>query len=357
MDIIQLVSDTYHLNKNNVQNVLTLLEEGNTVPFIARYRKEVSGNMNEEQIREISELYDYQTNLLKRKEDVKRLIDTVGKLTKELSEQIDNCTKLKEIEDLYRPYQQKRKTRASIAIALGLEPLADYLLQVKDNNDPNLEANKYLKEEVPTIEEALQKAQDIIAERVSNDLNIRNYIRDEIYKNGMIETKIKKGAIDENKTYVNYYDYSEKVYTIMPHRIMAISRGEKEKILSYTITFNTTKVEKVIISQFTKNRTNLSATLVTNAITDGLNRLCYPSLINERQSELFERASKQSIDIFSINLEKLLLQPPVKNQMILGVDPAFRTGCKITVVDENGKVMMVDKIYPTAPKNDYNGSK
>lgn len=343
--IVARIALDLKIRKDQVDNTLKLLEEGSTVPFIARYRKEMTSGLDEEQIRVIQESYTYQVNLEKRKEEVLARIDTLGKLTEEIKEQVNACTKLVQVEDIYRPYKQKKKTRASIAIANGMKPLADALLQTPRN----LDVESFLNDTVTTCEEALKQAQDILAELVSEDREIRNKIYDSMMNYGRLITTKKKDAEDEAKVYRMYYDYSERVNTLASHRIMAIDRGEKEKILTVSISINEEYIENFVKRRFIRYPQNPCAKYVEEAIEDGLKRLAYPSLERLVRSQLSEKAHESSIDVFSMNLEKLLLQPSMKNKRILGFDPAFRTGCKLAVIDESGKMLCVDVIYPHKP--------
>ncbi len=330
--IINHVAKTLKIKENQILNTLKLLEEGNTVAFIARYRKEATLGLDEEQIRVISEQYEYQVNLLKRKDDIKRLIEAQGKLTAELISEIDACTKLVELEDIYRPYQQKRKTRASNAINAGLKPLADEILQFEESFVFN-KAQQFICDEYPDENSVLQGVKDIIAEMVSDDKNYRYLTRKEIYQFGKIHSKIKKEELDENQTYKLYYDHSEFIKNIAAHRVMAMNRGENEKILTISFVYTTEVIENLIFSKMIKNRNSNVVELVKEAILDGLDRLMYPSIEREIRNELSEKAHEKSIDIFSLNLEKLLLQAPIKDKWILGLDPAYRTGCKLAVVN------------------------
>lgn len=345
------IANELKINKEQVESTLKLLEEGNTVPFIARYRKEVTKGLDEEQILFIQQQYEYQVNLQKRKEDVIRLIETQGKLTKELKKEILECDKLSKVDDIYRPFQQKRKTRASDAIAKGLEPLSKYLLTLKGKANIEEEAKKYLNENVETVKDALQGAKDIIAELVSDNAKLRWRVKESIYRFGFIVTKKKKNAVDDNLTYKMYYDKSEKVAYIANHRVMAIDRAEKEKVITVSFTYDVEYLENYAIRGFAKNSESSSYDLVVEAIKDGLSRLLFPSVEREIRNDLSEKAQKQSIDIFSLNLEKLLLQPPVKSSCVLGFDPAFRTGCKLAVVDSTGALKKIDVIFPHAPVN------
>ena len=353
-DIIKEISSDLNVKIGQVESTLKLLSEGNTIPFIARYRKEMTGNLDEEQIRKISDVYEYQVNLLKRKEDVIRLIDEKGLLTDELKNNIMSCTKLVEIEDLYRPYKEKKKTKATEAIKNGLEPLAKIIMSFPKNISG---IEKFFNENIKTKEDALTGAKYIIAEWISDNASYRKYIRNYMYNTGNIVSKLKKNKEDENKVYEMYYDYTELVKTIKPHRVLALNRGEKEGILNVKIDFNEDKVIEYLENKLIKNKDSESYSLVVDSIKDSLDRLILPSVEREIRSELTEVASEKSIEVFMDNLEHLLLTPPMKDKMVLGLDPAFRTGCKLAVIDYTGKFIKKDVIYPHEPKNEYEKSK
>lgn len=356
-EIIQEISKQLNITIKQVQAVLKLLEEGNTIPFIARYRKEATGALDEEVIRTINEVYEYQVNLLKRKEDVIRLIDEKGMLTDELKQTILACQKLVEVEDLYRPYKEKKKTKATEAIALGLEPLANEIMKFPKDQDLDTMASKYVNDKVPTIEKAIEGAKYIIAERISDDATYRKEIRKFVYQNGALVSKKKKNAVDENKTYEMYYDYQESVRSIKPHRILAMNRGEKEDVLSVSIDVNQEDIIAYLNRKVIKNENSKVAEAVQEAIKDSLKRLIYPSIEREIRSDLKEVGEDAAIDNFSKNLEKLLLTPPMKEKMVLGYDPAYRTGCKLAVLDRTGKPLEIAVIYPTPPHNKIEESK
>lgn len=347
--IIAPIASRLHIQEEQIIKTLQLLKEGNTVPFIARYRKEVTKGLDEEQIRTINEEYQYQVNLEKRKEDVLRLIEQQGKLNEELQKKVMACEKLSQVEDIYRPYQQKRKTRATDAIAKGLKPLAVWLLKQEINGNPKQEAKQYITQDVPSVEVALQGAKDIIAEMVSDDAAIRERVRNSMQRYGKIVTKEKKKHSDDKKIYRMYYDYSERISTLASHRIMAIDRGEKEKVVSVSIDFDKEYMGNWAVQRFTRKRQGAASDLVKEAVEDGLKRLVYPSVEREIRSVLSEKAQEQSIGVFSMNLERLLLQPPLKDKTVLGFDPAFRTGCKLAVIDKNGKLLTISIVYPTPP--------
>ena len=344
-DLYKQIAKQLNITTNQINAVLKLLEEGSTVPFIARYRKEVTGALDEEQIREISKTYEYGVNLQQRKDDVIRLIDEKGMLTPELKNQILKAEKLTEIEDLYRPFKEKKKTRATMAKAKGLEPLAQYLLTYPQSGI-EVEAAKYVNEEVASVEEALQGARDIIAEMIADNADYRKWIREYTTKNGEIQSKVRDKSLDERHVYEQYYEYSEPNSRIVPHRVLAMNRGESEKILRISITENAEGVYTYLSKQFIKDASGEAANQVMMAIEDAYKRLIKPSIEREIRASLKEVAENQAIHIFSENVRQLLLQPPMKGKVVLGVDPAFRTGCKLAVVDETGKVLDIDVIYP-----------
>ncbi len=350
--IIEEMQNTLQIKKNQIEAVLKLLEEGNTIPFIARYRKERTGALDEEKIRQIEEVYAYQVNLQKRKEDIIRLIDEKGLLTEEIQKQIEQCTKLVEVEDLYRPYKEKKKTKATEAIKNGLEPLAKMIMSFPTNGSLEKLATPFLKEEVKTIDEAITGAKYIIAEWISDNASYRKWIRNKISSFGTIHSKIKKGAVDENKTYEMYYEYEEPIRWIKPHRILAINRGEKEKVLSVSLEIETDKILEYLEHKIIKNKDSFVVLEVKEAIKDSYKRLIFPSVEREIRSELSEKAEQVAIKNFGNNLEKLLLQPPMKDKVVLGFDPAYRTGCKLAVMDITGKVLKIQVIYPHEPKNE-----
>ena len=356
-EIIQEISKQLNITIKQVQAVLKLLEEGNTIPFIARYRKEATGALDEEVIRTINEVYEYQVNLLKRKEDVIRLIDEKGMLTDELKQSILACQKLVEVEDLYRPYKEKKKTKATEAIALGLEPLADEIMKFPKDQDLDTMASKYVNDKVPTVEKTIEGAKYIIAERISDEATYRKEIRKFVYQNGVLVSKKKKNAVDENKTYEMYYEYQESVRSIKPHRILAMNRGEKEDVLSVSIDVNQEDIIAYLNRKVIKNENSKVVEAVQEAIKDSLKRLIYPSIEREIRADLKEVGEDAAIDNFSKNLEKLLLTPPMKEKMVLGYDPAYRTGCKLAVLDRTGKPLEIAVIYPTPPHNKIEESK
>jgi len=343
--LFQQIEKDLNIKKTQIESVLKLLEEGSTVPFIARYRKEQTGALDEEQIREISKAYEYGVNLEQRKLDVIRLIDEKGMLTEDLKRAIEKSQKLTEVEDLYRPFKEKKKTRATNAKAKGLEPLANFLLTFPMQNLEE-EAAKFVAEEVPTVEDALAGARDIIAEMVSDNPDYRKWIRDYITKRGHIQSKVKDEKLDERQVFAQYYDYEEPINKVVPHRVLAMNRGESEKVLRISITEDSVAVENHMKRDFIKNTKSVAAPQIEMAIEDAYKRLIKPSIEREIRASLKEVAENQAIHIFSENLRQLLLQPPMKGKTVLGVDPAFRTGCKLAVVDDTGKVLDIDVIYP-----------
>ena len=356
-EIITQIAIELNVKEKQVENTLKLLEEGNTVPFIARYRKEATGALDEEQIRSINEVYEYQVNLLKRKEDVIRLINEKGMLTDILKEEIMKCTKLIEVEDLYRPYKEKKKTKATEAIANGLEPLAKIIMAFPDKIDIKKTAEKYINEKVKSDDDAITGAKYIISEWISDNASYRKYIRNNIYNFGTINSKIKKNAKDEGQVYRMYYDYSEKIRNAKEYRILAINRGEKENVLNVSIDVNLEHIISFLEKKIIKNEVSPVVDIVKDAIYDSYKRLIFPSIEREIRGKLKEEAEEGAIDVFGKNLEKLLLTPPIKDKVILGFDPAFRTGCKLAVIDRTSKVLNISKIYPHDPQNKWEESK
>ena len=351
-NIIQAIAAELKVQLSQVENTLSLLAEGNTVPFIARYRKEATKGLDEEQIFYIQKQYEYQQKLAERKENVLKLIEEQGKLTEEIKQSVIECTKLSQVEDIYRPYAQKKKTRATTAIKNGLQPLADWMLALPTEGSLEAEAEKYLSETVPTVEDAIQGAKDIIAEVVSDNAKQRWAFKDIIMQAGVLQTKLKKDAVDENKVYEMYYDRSEKISQIADHRIMAIDRAEKEKVITVSFIFDDEQLKKNALKTLLKGQTTIVEDALYEAVVDGCDRLLFPSIEREIRSELSERAQNKSIEIFSMNLEKLLLQAPLKGRIVLGFDPGFFNGCKLAVIDETGKMLTVSKIFPFSKKGE-----
>ena len=355
-EVINKVSSDLNITKKQVEAVLKLLEEGNTVPFIARYRKEATGALDEEQIRNIDDYYAYEINLLKRKEDVIRLIDEKGLLTDEIKENIMKATKLVEVDDIYRPYREKKKTKATEAIKNGLEPLAKIIMSFKCTDIKKVSKN-YLNENIKSVEEAIDGAKFIIAEWISDNANYRKYIRNNMSNYGIIRTKKKNNDLDVSKTYEMYYDYSEKIKYIKPHRILAINRGEREGILTVSISIDNDLIINYLENRLVKDKESESASIVRSAIKDSYKRLIFPSIEREVRSDLKEKAETAAIEVFSNNLEKLILTPPMKDITVLGFDPAYRTGCKLAVVSSTSKVLDISVIYPHEPKNEWESAK
>ncbi|ALC83818.1 hypothetical protein AM592_21580 [Bacillus gobiensis] len=351
--VIKQISEEMKIPTKNVKHVIDLLEDGNTVPFIARYRKEQTGSLDELQIRTISERWTYIQNVNQRKEEVIRLISEQDKLTDDLKKKIESASKLQEIEDLYRPYKQKRKTKATVAKSRGLEPLADYLFSLPSSGNLQEEASKYIQEdkEIHSIEDALQGAKDILAERISDEPEYRKWIRRETFRRGALTSVGKKIEEDEKNVYEMYYDYSEPLQKIVPHRVLAVNRGEKEGILRVSIEPNIEEILVYLEKQVIGSKQTIVRDILLETLEDAYKRLIQPAIEREIRKELTETAEDQAIHIFSENLRKLLLQPPMKGKVVLGVDPAFRTGCKLSVVDETGKVLLIDVIYPHPPVN------
>nr|WP_285891035.1 Tex family protein [Mesobacillus subterraneus] len=345
---VKIIAKEQSLTAKQVQSVISLIDEGNTVPFIARYRKEMTGALDEVQIRDIVERWQYIQNLEQRKEEVIRLIEEQGKLTDELKGSIEKAIKLQEVEDLYRPYKQKRRTKATVAKEKGLEPLAQWMLEFPVNGSLEDKAREFLSEEkgVDSIEDAIAGAKDIIAEIISDDADSRKWIRNETFKTGSIESSVKNEEQDEKNVYEMYYEYSEPVSKVVPHRILALNRGEKEDLLRVSIKPKADVIMSYLQRNWVTKNHSVTAASVTEAIEDAYKRLIQPSIEREIRNELTEKAEEQAIHIFSENLRKLLLQPPLKGKVVLGVDPAFRTGCKLAAVDETGKVLSIGVIYP-----------
>ena len=349
--IIQLVQkELSDYRPKQLTTVLNLLNEGNTVPFIARYRKEMTGSLDEVQIREIEERYAYLENLEKRKNEVIRLIDEQGKLTPELETEITQSVKMQQVEDLYRPYKQKRRTKATIAKEKGLEPLALWLMQLTDG-EVQSEAEKYIdkEKEISSAEEALQGAHEIIAEQVSDNAKFRTWIRSYTYNKGMYVSQVKDEQADEKGVYEMYYDFAEPVHKMVSHRILATNRGEKEEVLKVFLQVDEAAVLAYLDRQLVKNPASPSSSVVREAYQDSYKRFIQPAIERELRNELTEKADEQAIAIFGENLRNLLLQPSLKGKVVLGFDPAYRTGCKLAVVDATGKVLAIEVIYPHKP--------
>ena len=358
-DIILEISNNLNITSKQVETVLKLLEDGNTIPFIARYRKEATGGLDEETIKKIGEVYEYQTNLFKRKEDVIRLIDEKGLLTDELKESIMKAKKMVEVEDLYRPFKEKKKTKATDAINNGLEPLAKQIMSFPTTGNIDDIAKKYITDKVKTIEEAITGAKYIIAEWISDNAFYRKWIRNYVYNNGKIVTKVKKDNPDkEAKVYEMYYDFEEQVKYIKPHRILAINRAEDEKVITVSVISSNESIISYLEGKIIKNNDSFVCDMVKDAISDSFKRLIYPSIEREIRSDLTDKANIEAIDSFSKNVEALLLQPPIKEKIVLAFDPGFTNGCKLAVIDKTGKYLYSCVIYPFSKNNkDVNDSK
>lgn len=354
MDINKILKSEFNLRDSQIENTIKLIDEGNTIPFIARYRKEMTGEMSDVTLRAFYDKLVYLRNLQSRKDDVKRIIEEQGKLTEEIVKNIEQAKTLQEVEDIYAPFKQKKRTRAIIAKEKGLEPLAMSILN--ENIDLEKEAKKYInfEKEVNSELDALKGAKDIIAEIVSEDAKLRKYIRDLSLREGTIITKNTK---DEKSVYDMYYDYSEAVKTIAPHRVLAINRGEKEEFLKVKLEINNDKVINHIIDNYINKNNKTNEDEIKLAIEDAYKRLIFPSIEREVRNHLTDIAHERAISVFGQNVKSLLLQPPVKDKVVMGFDPAYRTGCKIAVVDKNGKLLDYTTIYPTKPQNDVEGAK
>ena len=355
MNINEILKKEFNLRDEQINNTIKLIDEGNTIPFIARYRKEMTGEMSDVTLRSFYDKLIYLRNLQSRKDDVIRIIEEQGKLTPEIKENVEKANTLQEVEDIYAPYKQKKRTRATIAKEKGLEQLA---LDILNKNIINIdeESSKYINEgkEVNSIEDAIKGARDIIAEIVSDDAKIRKYIRELALREGVIVTR---NSTEEKSVYDMYYDYSESVKTIAPHRVLAINRGEKEDFLKVKVEINNEKVINYIINEYVNDRNFKNKEQIVNAIEDSYKRLILPSIEREVRNSLTENAQERAISVFGKNVKSLLLQAPVKDKVVMGFDPAFRTGCKIAVVDKNGKLLDTTTVYPTDPQNKVEESK
>ncbi|WFD10018.1 Tex family protein [Tepidibacter hydrothermalis] len=355
MNIEKILQEELNLKSSQVINTIKMIDDGNTIPFIARYRKEMTGNLSDVVLREFYDRLNYLRNLKNRKEDVIRIIQEGGNLTDKIKSDVEKAKTLQEVEDIYLPFKPKKRTRATIAKEKGLEKLALSIMNY-DINDINSEAKKYIDEEkdVKTEEDAIKGALDIIAEMISEDASLRKIIRRIALNDGVISCK---GSTEEKSVYDMYYSYSEKVKTMAPHRILAINRGEKEKFLKVKLELNEDLIIDKIKNINIKNKSNQLSSYIEQAINDSYKRLIFPSIEREIRNHLTEKAQERAIKVFGENIKKLLLQPPVKGNVVMGFDPAYRTGCKIAVVDENSKLLDTTTIYPTKPQNDEEGSK
>ena len=349
MDIKEILMKEMGLGPNQVENTIKLIDEGNTIPFIARYRKEMTGEMTDVQLREFGDRLTYLRNLEERKEDVKRLIDEQDKLDKILVDAIDKAKTLQEVEDIYAPFKQKKRTRATIAKERGLEPLANMILLSK-NLDIEKEAEKFVDSEkgLDDIEKVIGGARDILAEVMSDDAEIRKYIRNQALKRGQVQSKAK---LEEDSVYRMYYDFTERVEDILPHRTLAINRGEKEGFLTVKVLLDDQQMIDKIIASYKSPQNVGNEAILEEVAQDAYKRLIFPAIEREVRNHLTDLAQERAIKVFGKNLQGLLLQPPIKNAVVMGLDPAYRTGCKIAVVDKNGKLLDFTTVYPTKPQN------
>ena len=354
--IVEIIAQELQIKQSQVESTIKLIDEGNTIPFIARYRKEVTGGLSDEVLRNLGERLTYLRNLESRKEEVIKSIDSQGKLTQEIIKDLENCITLAEVEDIYRPYKQKKRTRATIAKEKGLESLADAIIKQDESIDINKYAEGYInkEKEVNSVEDAINGALDIIVENISDNPEYRKKIKKICYREGIINTK---SAKDEKSNYEMYYDFQEKVNRIPSHRILAINRGEKEEFLKLKIDKPEEKILELIQNDIIKNNKSQYAELLNNCIQDSFTRLIEPSIDREIRADLTEKAEEQAISVFGKNAKQLLLISPIKGKTVIGFDPAYRTGCKIAVIDETGKVLDYTTIYPTEPQNDIMGAK
>ena len=355
--IESLIAEELKVKEKQVEATIKLIDEGNTIPFIARYRKEVTGGLSDEQLRELGERLTYLRNLEKRKEEVKNSIESQGKLTEELITQIEEALTLAEVEDIYRPYKQKKRTRATIAKERGLEPFAKILEQQKTEVDLYEEAKKYInpEKEINTIDDVMNGAKDIVAENISDSAQYRKYIKKVIYREGMIEVKASNS--EEKSNYEMYYEFSEKIGKLPSHRILAINRGEKEGFLKVKIEKPVDKILYYIENKMISTNKNPYYEILKDTIKDSFERLIEPSVDREVRSDLTEKAEEKAIKVFGSNAKQLLLAAPIKGLTVMGFDPAYRTGCKIAVIDETGKLLDTTTVYPTEPQNDVEGAK
>ena len=350
-EVISKVSKKINLKEYQVKNVIGMLSEGATIPFMARYRKEVTGNLNEDELRLIETEYNYMVNLQNRKEDVKRLINEKGMLTDELVKAIDEATKLSEVEDIYAPFKEKRKTKGTEAIKLGLEPLAKIIMTLPNKTREEI-AKEFLNENVKTVDEAITNAGYIIADWISDKPKYRKFIRKYYWFNGLVKGKLKKGAVDDSKVYETYYDFECKITSIKPHQVLALSRADKEKVVTYSLSVKKDDIIKYLENEVIGNKKSPLVNDMMVFIEDAWKRLIEPSMERDIKAELYDKASEFGIGEFGNNLENLLLTPPIKGSVVLGFDPAFRTGCKLAVLSETGEVLEIGVIYPHEPKKE-----
>lgn len=350
-EVISKVSKKINLKEYQIKNVIGMLSEGATIPFMARYRKEVTGNLNEDELRLIETEYNYMVNLQNRKEDVKRLINEKGMLSDELVKAIDEATKLSEVEDIYAPFKEKRKTKGTEAIKLGLEPLAKIIMTLPNKSREEI-AKEFLNENVKTVDEAITNAGYIIADWISDKPKYRKFIRKYYWYNGLVKGKLKKGAVDDAKVYETYYDFECKITSIKPHQVLALSRADKEKVVTYSLSVKKDDIIKYLENEVIGNKKSPLVNDMMVFIEDAWKRLIEPSMERDIKAELYDKASEFGIGEFGNNLENLLLTPPIKGSVVLGFDPAFRTGCKLAVLSETGEVLEIGVIYPHEPKKE-----
>lgn len=350
-EVISKVSKKINLKEYQIKNVIGMLSEGATIPFMARYRKEVTGNLNEDELRLIETEYNYMVNLQNRKEDVKRLINEKGMLTDELVKAIDEATKLSEVEDIYAPFKEKRKTKGTEAIKLGLEPLAKIIMTLPNKTREEI-AKEFLNENVKTVDDAITNAGYIIADWISDKPKYRKFIRKYYWFNGLVKGKLKKGAVDDAKVYETYYDFECKITSIKPHQVLALSRADKEKVVTYSLSVKKDDIIKYLENEVIGNKKSPLVNDMMVFIEDAWKRLIEPSMERDIKAELYDKASEFGIGEFGNNLENLLLTPPIKGSVVLGFDPAFRTGCKLAVLSETGEVLEIGVIYPHEPKKE-----
>lgn len=356
LNIAKTIADELNIKEHQVENTINLIDSGNTIPFIARYRKEVTGNLSDEILRQLGERLSYLRNLEKRKEEIIRLIDEQGKLTEELTNSINNASILSELEDIYRPYKQKKRTRATIAKEKGLEPFANIIYLQMEKKDINELAKEYINPEkgVETVEDVFNGAMDIIAENISDNAEYRKRIKKMCFREAVI---ISKAAKEEKSPYEMYYDFSELISKVPSHRILAMNRGEKEEFLKVKIDKPEEKILDYIKRDIIKDKNSQFSKILNTAIEDSYKRLIEPSIDREVRTDLTEKADEKAINVFGKNAKQLLLQPPIKNINVIGFDPAYRTGCKIAVIDSTGKLLDTTTIYPTEPQNDVDGAR
>ncbi len=350
-DVIIKLSNKLGFKEDQIKVVMDMLKDGATIPFMARYRKEVTGNLNEDELRLIETEYNYMVNLEERKESVKRLIEEKGMLTPEIINSINNATKLCEVEDIYLPFKEKRKTKGTEAIKMGLEPLAKIIMSMPNRTREDV-ASKFLNDKIKTVDEAVENAGYIIADWISDNPKYRKYLRKFYYFNGVVKGKIKKGAVDENKVYEIYYDFEQKISYVKPHQILALQRADKEKVITYSLSVDKESVLEYLNKQIIKKEDSPLVPDIKKYIMDAWKRLMEPSLERDIKNELYDKASEFGISEFGNNLEHLLLTPPIKQTVVLGFDPAFRTGCKLAVLSETGDVLEIGVIYPHEPKKE-----